>query len=287
VAVEGSPAGAAAPPRIGPFDATIDAAYASRYAAALRADNAHYRDGTAVSPLAIAARIFPGQWAAMDSVVPSALARPPRGGVHGAHDVHFFRPVEVGEQLATYVERYSARPAKNNARVVTRHLTVDAAGQPVVEQLWTTVLFDTTCEPSGPDAPEHTFPEDARDRPALTLEVMVDEEMTGLYAEVSQDFSAHHFDLEAARASGFDRLFVHGLCTMGLCAEAAVSGPAHGDPHRIQRVAVRFSSPAFLGEALRIEMFDAGPAGYAFEAAGAAGAGPKVITHGRVELRPA
>lgn len=271
-----------APARIGPFDSTIDAAYARGYASAVRAENPRYRDGTAVPPLAIAARIFPGQWAAMDSLVPSALARPPRGGVHGEHDVRFFRPIRVGEPLVTFVERYSARPSKDNARVVTRHLTVDSTEQPVVEQLWTTVLFDTTCEVLGPDTPNHAFPPEARERRLQSSDVMVDEEMTRLYAEVSSDFSAHHFDLEAARSSGFDRLFLHGLCTMGLCAEAVVSGAAGGDPGRILRVAGRFASPAFIGESLRTDVYEAGPGEYAFEAAGA---GPTVISHGWVELR--
>ena len=272
------------PVRIGPFDTTIDASFAAAYAAALRSDNPRYRDGTSVPPLAIAARIFPGQWAAMDTVVPPALSGPPRGGVHGSHDVRYRRPIEVGEPLFTYVERHSARPSRDHARVITRHITVDASDQPVVEQLWTTVLFGTTCAVIGPDAPDHAFPDDARARPVRSADVMVDAEMARMYADVSQDFSAHHFDLDAARDSGFDRLFLHGLCTMGLCAEAAVEGPAGGEPDRVGRVAVRFSSPAFLGESLRIAMFEAKPDVCAFEVSGAGGPGPKVITHGRVEL---
>lgn len=278
-----------APLRIGPFETTIDASFAAAYAAALRTDNPLYRQGGAVPPLAVAARIFPAQLAAMESLVPSVLDRPPSGGVHGAHDVRLFRPVAAGEPLVTYVERHSARPVKDQARVVTRHITFDARDQPVVEQLWTTVLFGTTCRASGPDATDHTFPEEARARPLLSREVVVDGEMARRYAEVSQDFSAHHFDLAAARSSGFDRLFLHGLCTMGICAEAVVAGPAGGRPDRVARVAVRFSSPAFLDEPLRIEMFEAAPDAVVFEATGAPGGtrpGPMVIRHGRAELRP-
>ena len=150
-----------------------------------------------------------------------------------------------------------------------------------------TVLFGTTCEVLGPDVPDHTFPDDARTGPGRSAEVMVDAEMARLYADVSRDYSAHHFELEAARNSGFDRLFLHGLCTLGLCAEAAVAGPAGAKPEQVKRVAGRFSSPAFLGESLRIEMFDAGPGASAFEAVGGAGGGARVISHGRVEVRAA
>lgn len=268
--------------RIGPFDTTIDADYCERYADAVRSNNSRYRDGSAVPPLAIAAQIFQGQWAAMDSMVPSMLEGRPRGGVHGSHDVRIFRPIRVGEPLVTYVEPHSARPFKDNARVVTRHVTVDVREQPVVEQLWTTVLFSVSCPVVGPDAPDHAFPDSLRSQPILSSELEVDEEMTRLYAEVSEDFSAHHFDLEAARAGGFDRVFLHGLCSLALCAEAAVEGPAGGAPERVTRVAGRFTSPAFLGQALRIEVFDAMDGAYALEATG--GSGAKVISHGRVEL---
>jgi acyl dehydratase len=110
----------------------------------------------------------------------------------------------------------------------------------------------------------------------------VDTDMARRYAEVSGDWSAHHFDVEAARRSGVERVFLHGLCTMALCAQGVVQLVAGGDPSRVRRVAVRFASPTFLGERLDVRLYDAGPLGYAFEADSA---GATVITHGRAELR--
>jgi acyl dehydratase len=110
----------------------------------------------------------------------------------------------------------------------------------------------------------------------------IDEGMARRYAEASGDWSAHHFDVEAARRSGFDRPFLHGLCTMALCAQGVVEQVTGGDPDRVRRVAVRFASPVPLGETLRVRLYDIGPGCYGFEAECA---GATVITHGRAELR--
>ena len=50
----------------------------------------------------------------------------------------------------------------------------------------------------------------------------VDIDAATRYAEVSNDWSAHHFELDAARKAGVDYLFAHGLCTMAMCTQAAV-----------------------------------------------------------------
>lgn len=64
---------------------------------------------------------------------------------------------------------------------------------------------------------------------------------------------------------------------------AAVRLVAGGDPERVRRVAVRFASPAALGADLTVDVFEAGPSVYAFEATcGEA----TVVKHGRLELRP-
>jgi len=98
---------------------------------------------------------------------------------------------------------------------------------------------------------------------------------------VSNDWSSHHFELDAARKAGVDYLFAHGLCTMAMCTQAAVAMVADGDPGRVRRVAVRFASPTRLDADLTVDVYDAGDGVYAFEAACA---GAPVIKHGRIEL---
>jgi acyl dehydratase len=100
---------------------------------------------------------------------------------------------------------------------------------------------------------------------------------------VSGDWAEHHFTAEAARHAGVDRPFLHGLCTMAMCAQSVVATVAGGDPDRVKRIAVRFAKPAFPAEDLVTSIYQAGPKTFAFEATSAGG---PAITNGRAELRP-
>ena len=191
------------------------------------------------------------------------------------------RPVVPGETLQVWVEGHSARSAGRNALVTLRYILRDERRSLVAEQWWTTVYAGTSCPPTGKPPPEHGFPQDARKRPCGAYRVKVDAEMAWRYAAVSGDWSAHHFDAGAARSSGFDRPFLHGLCTMALCGQAAAQVIAGGDASRIRRIAVRFAAPTFLDEQLEVRFYEAGPSAYAFEATCA---GAEVITNGRAEL---
>ena len=111
--------------------------------------------------------------------------------------------------------------------------------------------------------------------------VLIDEVMARRYAQVSGDYNDHHFSVEGARRSGFEAPFLHGLCTMALCTRAATQTVADGDPRRIRRVAVRLAAPAFLGQHLRVQIFERPDGGFALEAS----CGERtVIKNGFVEL---
>lgn len=269
--------------RVGPFAGRLDGDLIRRYAAATGDPSPRARAGSAVPPVAVVTQIWEAQEAARTAAVSGEVQRLATGGVHGQHDVVVHRPIVPGEALRTWAEAHGSRPAGRNALVTLRYVTLDAAGEVVAEQWWSTIYLGTTCAEAGAPQPAHAFPEDARQRPVGTYSVTVDAGMPRRYAEVSGDWSAHHFDASAARASGFDRPFLHGLCTMALCAQGIVELVAAGDPERVRRVAVRFASPTFVGERLEVALFDAGRGSVAFEASSA---GAVTVTHGRAELRP-
>ena len=217
----------------------------------------------------------------MPRSVPPEILASAAGGVHGEHDILLHRPIVAGEPLRTWVEGQGCRPVGRNAMVTLRYATVDARDQVVAEQWWSTVFLGTSCERIGEPAPDHGFPEEARSQPVGTYEVEVDPDMAHRYASLSGDWSAHHFDVEAARRSGSDRPFLHGLCTMALCAQGVVQLVADGDHERLRRVAVRFAAPMPIGEQLRLNLFDAGPP--ATHSKGQCD-GRSIVSHGRAEL---
>ncbi len=268
--------------RVGPFEGCLDEELVRRYAAATRDPSPLTRAGTAIGPVAIVTQIWAAQNEARAALVSPEVQQSATGGVHGEHDIVLHRPIVLGERLSTWVEAHGARPAGRNVLTTLRYLTVDANDRLVAEQWWTTVYLGTTCERVGAAPPDHTFDDTARAQPIGTASVFVDIEMPRRYAEVSGDWSPHHFEAEAAQRSGFAQPFLHGLCTMALCAQAVVALVADGDPARVRRVAVRFATPTMLGKNLTVHVFDAGAHAFAFEAECA---GAKVITHGRVEVR--
>jgi acyl dehydratase len=267
---------------VGPFEATLSQESLSAYAHATRDPSPVARSGGEVLLTSLVTQIWTAQNEGRTALISDALQRSAQGVVHGEHDIVLYRPPSPGETLRVWVEGHGARRAGRNALVTLRYTLRDDRHALVAEQWWTTVYIETSCPPAGKPAPAHAFPEDARSQPLGTYRIPVDAEMAQRYADVSGDRSPHHFDPDAARASGVDRPFLHGLCTMALCAQAVTQVAAGGDPSRIRRIAVRFAAPTFLDEELEIRLYESGPSVYAFEATCA---GEAVVTNGRAELK--
>jgi acyl dehydratase len=271
--------------RHGPFTGTLDPSVIAQYAAATNDTNASVLAGVAVPATFPVILIFDAQWAA-NAAVPKSVYQSGRNGVHGEHEVLLHRPLVPGEALETFSEPFAVRNTRAGARVVLHMDQYGADGALAAEHWWT--IFFPGCDELGdvgPEPPDHTFPEAARGHLVGSVTQAVDADIATRYAEVSNDWSAHHFDLESARKAGVDYVFAHGLCTMAMCTQAAVGMVAEGDPSRVRRVAVRFASPTRLGADLTVDVYDAsateGVGVYALEATCA---GAAVVKHGRIEL---
>jgi acyl dehydratase len=267
---------------VGPFHGDPDPDFVRRFAAATRDPSSRVQAGEVAPSATLVAQIWDAQTAGRTALVPEELQLSATGGVHGEHDLVLHRPIAPGESLRILVEGHGARTAGRNCLVTLRYSAIDASDDVVAEQWWTTVFLGTSCDQVGELPPDHTFPEEARRQPVGTYTIEIDADMALRYAEVSGDWSPHHFEVDAARRSGMQRVFLHGLCTMALCAQGIVTLIAEGDPDRVRRIGIRFATPTFIGEQLNVRLYDAGTLGYAFEADSA---GSNVITHGRVELR--
>jgi acyl dehydratase len=268
--------------RHGPFAGTLDPELVRAYADATNDASALVRAGEAVPATFGVILVFDAQTAA-NADVPAVVWEQARTGVHGEHDVVLHRPLVPGEPIDTWSQISAVRNTRAGTRVVLHLEQFDTGGALVAEQWWTTLFLGVDAlADAGVEPPDHTFPEDARRDQVASGTQWVDRDTARRYAKVSNDWSAHHFDHDAARRAGADDVFAHGLCTMALCAQFAVGEVADGNPRRVRRVAVRFASPMPLGAELRVDLFAVGPRAYAFE--GTCG-GATVIKHGRLELR--
>src|SRR6478609_1070352 len=214
--------------RHGPFAGTLDPSVIAQYAAATNDTNASVLAGTAVPATFPVILIFDAQWAA-NAAVPTSVYASGRNGVHGEHEVLLHRPLVPGETLETFSEPFAVRNTRAGARVVLHMEQFGADGALAVEHWWT--IFFPGCDELadvGEEPPDHTFPDEARAHPVGSVTQHVDLDAATRYAEVSNDWSAHHFELDAARKAGVDYLFAHGLCTMAMCTQAAVAMVADG-----------------------------------------------------------
>lgn len=271
------------PVRHGPFVDALDVDVIAAYAAATGDQTVAVSDGHAVPAVFPVILVFEAQEAARADL-PDAVWRNVRGGVHGEHDILLHRPLTPGEALDTWSEISAVRTTRAGTQVVIRFEQVDADGILVVEQWWTMVLLGSQgMADLGAVPADHRLPDDARSRPIGSLTHHIDADLARRYAQISGDWSAHHFDVDAARAAGFGFVFTHGLCTMAICAHRLLDILGVDDPGRVRRVAVRFASPTPLDSELTVNAFRISQHSVAFEATAN---GITTISHGRLEMRP-
>jgi acyl dehydratase len=79
-----------------------------------------------------------------------------------------------------------------------------------------------------------------------------------LLYRLNGDYNVLHADPEVARAAGFSRPILHGLCTYGMAAHALLGTVCDYDANRIRRIAVRFTAPVFPGETVRFQLWREG-----------------------------
>jgi acyl dehydratase len=105
--------------------------------------------------------------------------------------------------------------------------------------------------PAGPVKPVHALPERppdaAMDWPTLP--------QAALIYRLSGDPNPLHASPAVARAAGFDRPILHGLCTLGIAGWAVLRTICDGDPARLRSLALRFSAPVWPGETIRTDIW--------------------------------
>ena len=93
--------------------------------------------------------------------------------------------------------------------------------------------------------------------PDLTIGYVTREEQGALY-RLSGDRVALHIDPEFAEKAGYDKPFMHGLCTFGFVGRAVLSGLCDGDPARFVSLEGRFSERVEFGDEINTRIWHAG-----------------------------
>jgi acyl dehydratase len=105
--------------------------------------------------------------------------------------------------------------------------------------------------PTGPVKPVPALPERAPDA-AMEWPTLP---QAALVYRLSGDPNPLHASPAVARAAGFDRPILHGLCTLGIAGWSVLRTMCGGDPARLRSLGLRFSAPVVPGETIRTEMW--------------------------------
>ena len=106
----------------------------------------------------------------------------------------------------------------------------------------------------GKSPPPHRPP---RRAPDLSCEIPTRQDQALLF-RLNGDLNPLHADPATARAAGFPRPILHGLCTFGVACHAILKTICDYDPTLIAGFDARFSAPVLPGDTIRTDMWQDG-----------------------------
>lgn len=210
-----------------------------------------YEEGLAALPSMAVVLGYPGLW-----------MRDPGTGIdwvkvlHGeqAFEIHHPLPAKGAVVGRTKVTGIVDKGAGKGALVYTERAIHDKASGRKLASLAST----TFCRgdggfggPDGPVLPPHTMPEGKPDE-VCDLPTIA---QAALIYRLSGDPNPIHVDPRIARAAGFDRPILHGLCTLGVASHAILKLCCGYEAGRLKSLRLRFSAPVYPGETIRTEIW--------------------------------
>lgn len=183
--------------------------------------------------------------------------------VHGEQDVRLLQTLPVAASLVAtnrVVSITDKGEGKGALAVIERELRDEKSGELIAQGRNVTFLrgdggFSQRGGRSDPGPePLPAVPERAPDV-EVSLPTL---ERQALIYRLSGDYNVLHADPAVAKAAGFSRPILHGLCTYGMAAHALLRTVCQYDAARVRRVAARFTAPVLPGETVRFQFWDAG-----------------------------
>jgi acyl dehydratase len=216
-----------------------------------------YERGLRAVPTMVATLCHPGFWISDPRTGIDATR-----AVHGEHRVTFHAPLAARGSVrgqTRVLDVIDKGAGKGALLVVERTLHDDPTGRQLA-----TIEHHTLCRGDGgfsgtqPAKVAAAAPRTDERAPDQVVELASLPQAALIY-RLSADPNPLHADPEIARAAGFPRPILHGLCTYGIACRALLQACTPDDPGRLKSLAVRFSAPVYPGETIRTEIWNDGP----------------------------
>jgi 3-hydroxyacyl-CoA dehydrogenase/3a,7a,12a-trihydroxy-5b-cholest-24-enoyl-CoA hydratase len=173
--------------------------------------------------------------------------------LHGEQYTEIKRPLPAKAKLSHKIRIKDIFDKGKNAIVVTEVRSYDESGELLIYNEFSALIRGAGGwgGDRGPSAELNVPPNRA---PDATITEKTDESQALLY-RLTGDWNPLHADPSFAKAFGFDRPILHGLCTFGYAGRHVVKSFSNGDPRFFKSIKARFADSVFPGETLVTEMW--------------------------------
>lgn len=176
--------------------------------------------------------------------------------VHGEQRVALHRPLPSAGTIVSderIIGAFDKGAGKGAVIVSEKKIRLKESGEPLC-----TLVSSTFARGDGgfggpsAGAPEpHPIPER---KPDETFEGAILDDQAFVYA-LSGDRNPLHRDPRIAKAAGFPKPIIHGLCTYGTTCRTIITNMLGHDASKITGYDVRFSAPVFPGETVLVDVW--------------------------------
>ncbi len=173
--------------------------------------------------------------------------------LHGEQYTEIKRPLPPKAKLKHTFKVKHAYDKAPNAVVTFAISSTDETGEEIIYNEMTAFVKGAGGwgGDRGPSADINVPPDRA---PDAFIEEKTDANQTLLY-RLSGDWNPLHADPAFAKAFGYDRPILHGMCTFGYCGRHVVKAFSDNDPRYFKSIKVRFAKNVFPGETLITKMW--------------------------------
>lgn len=262
---------------------TIDQSRAEAYAAAIGSNNPRHFKADGVAPPLFASRLLvaPLEEATLSPRLKINLFRL----LHGEQAFTFHKPLQYGASLIPSCTVMGIREVGAGDLIEFGVKLEDDSGEPWVTGITTFIVkLGAKARSAAPKESGGSSEAILPDQEGYFEQILKTwPEQPRQYAAASGDHNPIHVHPLAARLAGLPSPIMHGLCVLGMVADALVEGGG-GDPAALKELQVRFAKPAFPGSefALRGRREPDGGCSFNLED----GKGRKILTRGRAVLAP-
>ncbi|MCA9638129.1 MAG: SDR family NAD(P)-dependent oxidoreductase, partial [Myxococcales bacterium] len=228
--------------------------------------------------------VIPGVNAILDQAKKGVMAPGLNFGLdrllHGEQYTELRRPLPPHAKLTHHVKVKDIFDKGKHATVIFSVSSVDESGEELIYNELTALIRGAGGwgGDRGPQGEVNVPPE--REPDGVVTETIAPNQ--ALLYRLSGDWNPLHADPNFARAFGFDRPILHGLCTFGY-AGRAILRELNDDPRKFKSIKVRFADSVFPGETLVTEMWVESPTRVIFRCK-VAERDSVVISHAAIEL---